>query len=64
MIRVRAFFPVMLLVLPMLPLLPHCYCGNFFSLHSQGISNLKLCEIIAAAAKEKTKNSYNNDKFG
>lgn len=53
----------MLLVLPMLPLLPHCYCGNFFSLHSQGISNLKLCEIIAAA-KEKTKNSYNNDKFG
>lgn len=58
--RVRAFLPVML---PELPVLPLRCSNNFFSLHSQGISNLKLCEIIAAV-KEKTKKAKTTTSLG
>lgn len=55
--RVRAFLPVML------PELPLRCSSNFFSLHSQGISNLKLCEIIVAV-KEKTKKAKRTTSLG
>lgn len=61
--RVRAFLPVMLPELPVLPMLPLRCSSNFFSLHSQGISNLKLCEIIAAV-REKTKRAKTTTSLG